>query len=199
MTPQTNNAQPTRIGVILAGGQSRRMGQDKAMLSHQGVSLLAHMTKLLQEADCQVVVLSGHPRAGFVGKVVPDEMVDAGPVSGIVSSFRYLMSHYPMGTQCLVVPVDMPKLSSKLLNNLVYNAQDADCALFDRYPLPFCLNLTQALKNCLQHPAVLDIRNQRSPSIRAFLSPLKMTLLEPNFEQLEELVNLNTPEEWNNL
>lgn len=198
MTPLPNS-QSLRIGVILAGGQSRRMGQDKALLTHNGTSLLEHTTKLLQDTDCQLVILSGYPRVGFVGKVIPDDVFEAGPVSGIMSTFRYLMNNYPLGVQCLVVPVDMPKLTSKLLRFLLENAKDSDGALFHKHPLPFCLNLSKALQNLVQNTEAFSLTNQRSPSIRGFLSPLKMSILEPSLEELNELVNVNTPEEWEGL
>lgn len=196
MTHQPND-QPARIGLILAGGQSRRMGRDKALLTHNGMTLLDHAVKLLQDAGCQVVMLSGYPRVGFVGKVIPDDVGDAGPVSGIVSSLKHLFKHYPLESQCLVVPVDMPKLSVQLLGALVEKSKAVDGALFDKHPLPFCLKFTQALQKHVQQFNELSLPKQRKPSIREFLSPLSMALLEPNSEQMKELVNVNTPEEWN--
>ncbi|NJK34894.1 MAG: NTP transferase domain-containing protein [Oscillatoriales cyanobacterium SM2_2_1] len=45
--------------VILAGGQSRRMGQDKALLPWRGTTLLGHSMAIAQELAPRVYVVSG--------------------------------------------------------------------------------------------------------------------------------------------
>lgn len=74
---------------ILAGGQSRRMGRDKALLNWRGQPLLAHMVATARAAGAAQVLISGDPAqyAAF-GPCVPDQWPGCGPLGGIASVLR---------------------------------------------------------------------------------------------------------------
>lgn len=73
---------PAMAGIVLAGGLSSRMGQDKALLRWQGRSLLAHMCALLQAAGAQTLRVSGsYPVLPGV-ESVPDLVPRCGPLGG---------------------------------------------------------------------------------------------------------------------
>lgn len=92
------------IGVVLAGGRSSRMGQDKALLPWRGRPLVAHMQALLRDAGALDVVISGD-RPGYAG--IADAQPDLGPLGGLAS----VIDHVADATTLVVVPVDMPLLS----------------------------------------------------------------------------------------
>ena len=46
-------------GIVLAGGKSSRMGQNKALLSYRGQPLIEHMQRLIGQAGLQDVYISG--------------------------------------------------------------------------------------------------------------------------------------------
>lgn len=183
------------IGIILAGGQSRRMGTDKALLALKGETLLNRTIKTLKESGCEDVILSGYSRPGFSEMLIHDEVLDAGPVGGIVSSLKYLNSHYPSGSKCLFIAVDMPNASSSLIETLFRSLNAYDCIHFDSHPLPFCLRLSNATINLVNATNSI-LSATKSPSIRTFLSSLKICQLQPTSEQRYQLFNVNTPEAW---
>lgn len=112
------------IGVVLAGGQSSRMGQDKALLPFKGETLLHHQVQLLRHV-CSRVVVSGE-YAGF--DCVPDSVMKCGPISGIYSVAKQFPS-----AALLVVPVDMPQLTEQHLNRLLIPEQSS---YIEGHPLP---------------------------------------------------------------
>jgi molybdopterin-guanine dinucleotide biosynthesis protein A len=76
---------------ILAGGQSRRMGRDKALVSWRGRPLLAHMVATARAAGASEVVISGDPaKYAAFGPCVPDHWPGCGPLGGIASVLRSL-------------------------------------------------------------------------------------------------------------
>ena len=98
---------------ILAGGQSRRMGRDKALLNWRGQPLLAHMVATARAAGAAEVVISGDPAqyAAF-GPCVPDQWPGCGPLGGIASVLRASASR---ATPSAAAPVDrapVPRASS---------------------------------------------------------------------------------------
>src|SRR5881394_2170013 len=92
-------------GFILAGGQSVRLGRDKANLDWHGRPLLNHMVELLATV-CDPVRIVGRGD-------LPDAIPGLGPIGGI---FTALMS---TATDLnLIVAVDLPLLTSHFLNDL---------------------------------------------------------------------------------
>ncbi|MEM9333480.1 MAG: NTP transferase domain-containing protein [Pseudomonadota bacterium] len=105
-------------GLVLAGGRSRRMGTDKALLVNNGESQLAMAVRLLRDV-CDAVFVSTREdqvdepeRARFPQLV--DRYDDLGPVAGILSA----MDERP-DDDWLVVACDLPKLSAQTLQALI--------------------------------------------------------------------------------
>src|ERR1700712_1952350 len=91
---------PMIIGLILAGGLSSRMGEDKALMQIHGLSMLDHTARVLRDMGADLVAVSGSRPGG-----IPDHWPVAGPVGGMASAARVLPD-----ADLLVVPVDMPRL-----------------------------------------------------------------------------------------
>ncbi len=76
--------------IIMAGGKSSRMGQDKSMLTVNGEPVIKHIFQQLQPHFSQVLVSSDDvSKYSFLGvQVVPDEDTGKGPLMGIASALR---------------------------------------------------------------------------------------------------------------
>lgn len=181
---KTNGSTPLkgRAGWILVGGQSRRMGVDKALLAPAGAVLIAEAIRPL----CGSVSLVGDPAlyAKLGLPVVPDDFPGAGPLAGIEAALRTTAAALN-----LIVACDMPALDAGILEALF--ATGGDCAL-PQYPdgrvEPLC--------------AVYDRRC--APAVRAALEngTRKVTdalqTLEIRYLQVSSgapFANLNTPED----
>jgi molybdopterin-guanine dinucleotide biosynthesis protein A len=110
-------------GVILAGGQSRRLGVDKATLRLGSRTLLERALSALQCVTDDIRI-AGREDLQHLAPAVPiiaDAAAGAGPLGGIVAALR--AATYPC---CLVVACDMPFLSVPLLRHLAELAPAAD-------------------------------------------------------------------------
>ena len=70
--------------VILAGGRSSRMGQDKAWLPIDGQPLLARQISLVRELDPVELLISGRSGTDYRSlgcRVLTDGFPDAGPLA----------------------------------------------------------------------------------------------------------------------
>lgn len=175
-------------GVVLAGGRSSRMGQDKALLPWHGRPLLAQMQALLLQAGAQQVLVSGnYPQ--FAG--IADARADLGPLGGLAS----VIDRVADGTTLLVVPVDMPLLSGALLACLLA-PPDARCATFEDEMLPMRVQvdaqLRAVLAQLLEAPAA-------SRSLRALQQSLQCHRVAVTATELAAFVNCNTPAQWTQL
>ena len=97
-------------GFVLCGGRSTRMGQDKALLTVEGIPLAVRTAQTLGAAGCKPVSLVGRQRAlstlGF--PVVSDGLVDFHhPLLGVATALRAAVTPH-----ALVVPCDLVGLVS---------------------------------------------------------------------------------------
>ena len=202
----------TLIGLVLAGGQSRRMGQDKALMRYQGRTLIDNASLLLQSASCDKVLISRNA-PGFLN----DRIEDAGPLSGVHAVLNALsQSDNHNGNPCelLVLPVDMPQMTPELLRILVSRGREAEKACYvEKRFLPFYLPVTQDTKALLANYLVeqskrrvvgfLEILNAVSlkegdlkKTARKDESDNKKRLANMSNEDGVEWLNVNTPGDW---
>lgn len=135
-------------GFILAGGASRRMGRDKALLEIAGEPLARRTARLLEPLVRSVTLIGSPARFEALGlHVAPDDEPGRGPLGGIVTALRI--------TECdwnLVVGCDMPYLTAPWLEFLIATALEAQtdavipqsphgraeplCAMYHRRSMP---------------------------------------------------------------
>lgn len=102
--------------IVLAGGRSRRMGVDKALLRLDGQTLLERAVTVAAAVSAPVFVVADRAHRYSIANatVVADERPGEGPLGGILAGLR------AAGAGChLVVACDMPHLSAPLLTHLL--------------------------------------------------------------------------------
>lgn len=121
------------VGIVLAGGASRRMGRDKAILNLlDGRTLLERTVAVLREAGLSEIALSvsTEQRGGALRDAVPaifdlplvvDAMPDRGPLGGLCAALHAFPRRY-----LLLVACDMPRLNACALRAIVAEPRDAD-------------------------------------------------------------------------
>jgi molybdenum cofactor guanylyltransferase len=105
-------------GFILAGGESSRMGRDKALLELGGESLIVRTARLVEAVVGDAFVVGDAPAYRALGlRTIADDWPGAGPLGGIATALR--ASSVPWS---LVVACDMPYLTKAWLEFLVSRA-----------------------------------------------------------------------------
>ncbi len=102
--------------VILAGGESRRMGQDKAWLQLGGQSLLARTLSTIRASDIKEIFISGRAGTDYSALDCPvlfDLEVGCGPLAGIERALQATSA--PL---LLVLAVDLPNMTAAFLRKL---------------------------------------------------------------------------------
>ncbi len=148
-------------GIILAGGQSRRMGRDKASALCGGRSLLAWVQGRL-EPQCAGLVVSRQSRVslpeGCALPVVFDDIAGhAGPLAGILAGLDWLAQHRAGAVQAVVAAVDTPFLPVDLVQRLTAERDRTGAVL------------ACAASSERRHPAVSLWPLALRPALRSFL------------------------------
>ncbi|HTB97812.1 MAG TPA: molybdenum cofactor guanylyltransferase, partial [Terracidiphilus sp.] len=105
---------------VLAGGKSTRMGTDKAFVTLDGSTLVARALDVARAVTSDVRIVGEPRRFAAFAPVVEDEFPGCGPLGGIHAALR--SSGRDLN---VIVAVDLPFISSALLQFLINRARDS--------------------------------------------------------------------------
>ena len=185
--------------VILAGGQSTRMGRDKAALRLENQTLLERTARLASAVSAPVAVV-GRARPDdwpqeLKAQFVPDGAENAGPLGGLVGALRWAQS-----VECeavLLLPCDLPQLNAEVLRWIVAQPRENGSLavtrdgqiepLFAIYSLQVLAEAQTRLQSGRRSlHGLIEMRRERN----------EFALLELPIEWHGALFNCNTPEDW---
>lgn len=182
-------------GVILAGGESRRMGQDKAHLPWGDRTLIEHMIDRLRPVTDEIIVVTkdAAPFTALHARVTEDLVLGAHALGGLYTGLT-LAAH----ERCVVCACDTPFLNPALIRFLVQQAGGWDLviprtreglqplhAVYARSSLPI-------IEEQLQHRQ-WDLRGLVPKLSTRIVGPETIRLLDPAGTSC---FNLNTPEDY---
>lgn len=114
------------IGCVLAGGESRRMGTDKALVLFEGRPLLIRAIDVLRHSGCASVdVLHRRPDRlsslpfGSDVTVRSDAHGGQGPLDGLLSAFGVESSATISGSLVATLPVDLPRVTPEAVREMI--------------------------------------------------------------------------------
>lgn len=182
-------------GLVLAGGESRRMGRDKARLMRNGESQLAYLTTLLEPLTDQVFVSTRRSQQDDDERSRYEQIYDRyeniGPIAGILSA----LEEFP-DVDWLVVACDLPNIDEWTLAYMLERRATGQ---------PF--TAFRSSYDGLPEPLCAIYRSGSDEILRKFVSdglicPRKI-LLRSDCELLDlpdpgALDNINTPEDLEN-
>lgn len=113
---------PTACG-ILAGGASRRMGRNKALLPFRGKPLLGHQLDVLSPLFSEILISANDPDpyAPFKIRVVPDQFAEPCSLAGIHALLKAATA-----PRVFVVACDLPFLHPGLIRKMLDVSGDFD-------------------------------------------------------------------------
>ncbi|WNO11528.1 molybdenum cofactor guanylyltransferase [Teredinibacter sp. KSP-S5-2] len=181
---QKNN--PVFHGLVLAGGESRRMGKDKALLTIQGKSWLEYSCDRLVQSGCEHVYVSRNQGDG-IADLIPNK----GPVGGVYSVLHYICEHEIELDWLTVIPVDMPLLTVDAIRHLHQTVeQTGKSAFYSDSLFPFSIRVNTDLRE----KTSLAVNGDKTNSIRYLLKQCGAAEIASTTNM--QLTNVNTPEEW---
>jgi len=182
-------------GIILAGGENRRMGRDKAFLVLDGIPLIEHVLRTLRGIFPQTIIVTNTPSAyaSYDTVVITDAVDKRGPLTGIYSGLLYSMDVYNF-----VVACDMPFLNPALITYMAGLGQNYDIimpkvsgrveplhAIYSKGLLP--LIETHLRRDERQIQGILNEARVR------YVTDREVVRYDPGIRSFK---NLNTPEEY---
>ncbi len=199
-TPITNLPAGLRSdvsAVLLAGGNSLRMGRDKALLNIHGRPVVQVLAARLRTVTDEVLLSANDPSAyAFLELPTIRDLFDGrGPLAGLHAGMRHTLRPFT-----LVLACDLPGVPVLLLQRLIDRSTEYDavvpctsdgllhpvCAIYNRTCLPIVeQNLMSGANQIL---AILG-----DPKLRV----LRLNSAEGGFRD-RDLININSPSDLQN-
>ncbi len=188
--PSSEESSADAIGVVLAGGRSRRMGHDKAAIVVDGETLVERAGRILAGACSECVVADGASDSHPGIESVPDGP-GHGPAAGILGAARA----HP-GKSLLVLACDLPAVPTGLLTEITQLTGDWVVPRWQGRVEPLCALYRPAALAAIEHRALegefaLHALDQTNLS----LCYLEGDALDRHGDPIEMFANLNRPED----
>jgi len=185
--------------IIMAGGDSRRMGRDKAGLQLGGKTLIEHVASALKPVFRNVRVSVRQHRPEIELPQICDLVPDAGPLAGLCAALAHVAS---AGTDSaswvFVVATDMPFVQSELIERLAQarTGFEAVVPVVGGHPQPLAAFYSISALATLQGILAGDGKH----SLRVALGQLNVCYVdESQFmesdPELRSFIDLDTPQE----
>ena len=182
-------------GFVLAGGESTRMGSDKAFLQLGNETLVARAMRLAGAVSGEVRIVGSAARFAGHGTVVEDVFPKRGPLGGIHAAL------HSSGTDLnLVLAVDLPFVEPRLLDYIIARAHGCDAVVTVPRASGGWQPLSAVYRRAFAEAAETALAQGKN-KIDALFALVKTEIIDE-----DELTragfspamfrNLNTPEDW---
>ncbi|MFW5451585.1 MAG: molybdenum cofactor guanylyltransferase MobA [Methylophagaceae bacterium] len=184
---------PSITGVILAGGQARRMGcEDKGLILFKQKPLISYVIEALKPQVDQLIINANRNIDHYQSlkyPVVADTLDDfCGPLAGMLSAMQVVKTDY-----ILTVPCDSPNISPQLRQRMMESLllEQADIAVAhdgDRLQPVF------SLIPCRLHSDLEQYLSQGNRKIDRWFAQHKLAIVDFS-DHVNSFVNVNRPED----
>ncbi|MDH7444166.1 molybdenum cofactor guanylyltransferase [Aquimarina sp. 2201CG14-23] len=175
-------------GIILAGGKSSRMGQDKGLKLHKGIPFIQHIIKALEVVTSKILIITGNKEYTQFGyPCIQDIIPNQGPIGGIYTGLKHTQTE-----KNLVLSCDVPFITVPVLKNLIANDEsDYNVITYEDIPLITLYNKSVAIN-------FLESIEKKRLSLRKTLSTLKVKSIPVDQKIVPFVHNINTQQQYKN-
>jgi molybdenum cofactor guanylyltransferase len=189
---QASSQIPNWSAIILAGGNSSRMGQEKGLVPFLGKPMIAHGLEAVAPLVHEILIVANHTgfeQFGF--EVIADDIVGKGPLSGLCTGLRHAPTEWNLVLSC-----DVPLVPTQLLRWIMEHCGAENAVVlaagYDLHPL------IGAYRRCCL-PTLERLLLEGNLRMRGALEVLNAKVLHPD-EVLPDfkpnwLRNFNSPED----
>jgi molybdopterin-guanine dinucleotide biosynthesis protein A len=181
-------------GILLAGGKSRRMGYDKALLQVHGQPLFLHSLALLRHYFAGILIAGDRPDLAGPGLPAIPDIFPGSALGGLYTGLFSAKTDW-----IFVAPCDMPYPSAAVLERILAERNGFD-AVVPRTPEGYEPVFALYHKRCLPH--MEDMLRHGQYRIYDFYQRIHVRFLD--WHELprdweRSLLNINTPEDLGRL
>jgi molybdopterin-guanine dinucleotide biosynthesis protein A len=181
-------------GVILSGGKSSRMKQDKGLMEIEGKLMIHYCYNSMSEICNEIIVSANSDKYLNLGyNIVTDIIPDCGPIGGLYTALKNCNTEY-----MLIQPVDMPFLPNRIYKTLLSKIGE------NMMVVPEYKGNIEPLVMIIKRDAIVSVKKEidnRNYKMRDLVDKYGEVVNIDNLNIVTgtDFRNLNRPEDINNL
>ena len=183
----------TITGIILAGGKSSRMGQDKGFLKLKGKTFMSYIIEALKPIVSEIIIVSNNPDYDvFKLKRVADVMEGSGPLAGLYSGLLHSETENNIVLSC-----DVPLINTSVIKKLIEGfTSEVEVIQFESQGKT--MPLVAMYKRHCMHP-ILKLLQTNERRLQFAIEQLEVKTIKLNPELGKAVRNINTIRELKEL
>jgi len=170
--------------ILLAGGKSSRMGQDKGLMLLNGKPMIEYIIEIAQQISTEIIIVANNDSyLKFNLPVYKDEFLDKGPLAGIYTGLKNTKTE-----KNLILSCDVPYIQKELIEFLISNSEknEITISLFQDKLHPL---IGIYAKSCL--PVILEQIKLNELKVASLFEKIKTKLLNVNEFDSSNFRNIN--------
>jgi molybdenum cofactor guanylyltransferase len=187
------------LGVILAGGKSRRFGEDKNHVKLGDKTLLEHVLSKISNKFAETLIVSSYNEE--IKKldnitVIPDCLEDLGPLAGVLSSMKWVKKNKKHYKWVATFPSDTPFFETSIIEDYKKRTNENDSLLYfvksnnKRHNIfgLWSIELLETLEN--------DLINNNFRKVEEWANKIGVKTIDIKIRKYDPFFNINTKEDF---
>lgn len=180
-------------GIILSGGKSSRMGQDKCELVFDGKRFLDIQIDKMKNVGIEDIIVSGYRGKNCPEKIILDDLMD-GPISGIYLGLKNIKND-----RAYITSIDTPLISEKIIKDIIKKSFEIDkdviaCRHNEKIEPLIAIYKTNIIDTILKQ---IDLKDYKLMDLLNIVNCDYLDIDDDIYER--EFLNINYKEDYNKL
>jgi len=186
------------LAVVLAGGKSKRFGEDKNQIKLGDKTLLEHVLSKISNKFEEILIVSSHNQE--IQKlenvtVIPDCLEDLGPLAGVLSSMKWVVENQKQYKWIATFPSDTPFFENSIVEEYKKKVRKNDSSLYfvksnnKRHNIfgLWSIDLLETLEN--------DLIKNNFRKVETWANKIGVKTITIKVKKLDPFLNINTRED----
>jgi len=183
------------LGVVLAGGKSKRFGEDKSNVKLNGETLLEHTLNKIKSKFNTIIIVSNNKT--LKNYITIKDCIDGqlGPLVGVLSAMKWVKKNNYSFKWVATFPCDTPFFSSSLVDKFIESSKLNDSDLYFAKSEKKRHNIFGLWSLKLIEILEKDIINNNHRKVEKWANKIGVKTINIFYKELDPFFNINTKED----
>ena len=187
------------LGVILAGGKSKRMGKNKLFLKLDNIPLISHTIKKVKKYLKELIVITNQKNEFFIKNnlITVEDCIDGqlGPLVGILTAMKWAKENSPSCSWIATFPCDTPFFPEAVILQFIEESKKKESLILCASTHGRKHNIFGLWSLDLYDKLYNDLVNNKIRKVQDWTKANNIKNLEFHFKDYDPFFNINTLED----